>query len=467
MSKYNENALDLWKHLSWQTCYSNLYRLQGRVFKSMLLGDTRTVLQVQKLIVRSNSARFLAIREVTQLNASKKISGIDGKTSLSFTERFELNEYLRLNANNWKPQTLKSIPRLRKDGTTEFIKVATIADRTWQCLVRFTLEPIHEAQITPYSCSLRQSYSCFDLQKLLFLNLNAKAFGIQKRIVEVNLRECFGLVDHNLLMRKIIAPRGIKLGLFRTLNTGFVPSFSEHNSFSSTDLRSLLADITLTGIDRIHPCVRYEDTLIFLLKPSDNERIIMAKLNNFLLDLNFDVSLKRVRLTSTLNGFNFLGWFFRVCSSGNFRCTPSVENYKMFRKKVKHIVNNSNYGSKVKATKLSPLVKNWRFYHRFCNMEGSRNSLFYMQRRAFQVFNKEAKQDRYSSKKLLDKAFPTLRRVDHNIAITGLENSPYSGHLTYNVSMDDPSFRVNHNSRLFLLWPRHNKCIHCGIVTSG
>lgn len=467
MAQYNEKALDLWKHLSWQTCYYNLYRLQVRVFKSMLLGDIRTVLQVQKLILRSNSARFLAIREVTQLNASKKIAGIDGKTSLSFTERFELSEYLRLNANNWKPQALKSIPRLRKDGTTEFIKIATIADRTWQCLIKFTLEPVHEAQITPYSCSFRQSYSYFDLQKLLFLNLNAKAYGIQKQIVEVNLRGCFDQVDSNSLMRKVIAPRGIKLGLFRTLNTGFVPNFTEHDSPFNTDLNSLLADISLNGIDVLHPCVRYADTLIFLLKPLDNERVIMEKLNNFLLDLNFDVSRKQVRLTSTLTGFNFLGWFFRVCSNGNFRCTPSVENYKMFRKKVKHIVNNSNYGSKVKATKLSPLVKSWRFYHKFCNMDGSRNSLFYMQRRAFQVFNKESKQDRYSSKKLLDKAFPSLRSFDSNVVTANLDNTFYSGHLIYNVYVDDPNFCINRSRRLFHLWPRHNSCIHCGIVAQG
>lgn len=465
MVQYNEKALDLWKHLSWQTCYCNLHRLQSRAFKSMLLGDIRTVLQVQKLIVRSNSARFLAIREVTQLNTSNKISGIDGKTSLSFTERFELNEYLRLNAINWKPQTFKNIPRLRKDGTTEFIKVATIADRTWQCLVRFTLEPVYEAQITPYSCSFRHSYSYFDLQKLLFLNLNKKAYGVQKRIVEVDLGGCFTMVNHNSLMRKVIAPRGIKLGLFRTLNTGLTPKFPEKNSSLSTDLSSLLADVILSGIDLIHPSVRYADTLIFILKPLDDERIIMTKLNNFLLDLKFNVSLKRVKLASTLTGFTFLGWFFRVCSNGNFRCTPSVENYKTFRKKVKHIVNNSNYGSKVKATKLSPLVKNWRFYHKFCNMEGSRNSLFYMQRRAFQVFNKEAKQDRYSSKKLLDKAFPTLRKFDTRVSLTNIENSPYSGHLIYNVYIDAPNFCTIRNRKLSPLWPRHGSCVHCGIVT--
>jgi hypothetical protein len=63
-----------------------------------------------------------------------------------------------------------------------------------------------------------------------------------------------------------------------------------------------------------------------------------------------------------------------------------VDNFKAFRKKVKHIVNNSNYGSKVKAEKLAPLVRGWRQYHKFCKMDGARNSLWHINHRAWKVF---------------------------------------------------------------------------------
>nr|AST09028.1 ycf13 [Eutreptiella pomquetensis] len=462
MVKYNKKSLDLWKYLSWETCSYNLYRLQNRMFKSLVLGDIRTVLQVQKLIMRSNSARFLAIREVTQVNVDKKISGIDGKISLTFTERFELNEYLRLNANNWKPQVLKMIPNLRKDGTTKFLKVATIADRTWQCLIIFMLEPLYQAQVRPYICGVSSPYSYFELQKFLFINLNVKAHGIQKRVLEVNLTGCFHSINLGLLMHKAIAPRGVKLGLYRTLQIGFTPEFSKDIFLSRLGLNSLLSDIALNGIESIHPCIRYADTVIFILKPLDSGKVIVEKLNSFLINIGLDISCKKVKFLSSLMGFNFLGWHFRVFSNGNFRCTPSVENYKTFKRKIKHIVNNSNYGSFIKATKLSPIVKNWRFYHKFCNMEGSRNSLFYMQRRAFKVFNKEAKQDRYSSKKLLDKAFPTLRKFDEEIFKTILESSSYHGHLKLKINSTDGHFSQGRDK--FLLRVQNHRCIHCGVM---
>ncbi len=118
-------------------------------------------------------------------------------------------------------------------------------------------------------------------------------------------------------------------------------------------------------------------------------------------------------------------------SNGKFRCVPSVDNFKAFRQKVKNIVNNSNYGAKEKAEKLAPIVRGWRNYHRFCKMDGSRNSLYFIETRAFKVFNKETKQNRYTSKTLLDKAFPAVPYSENkHINVKG-NKSPFDGDLTY------------------------------------
>jgi len=98
-------------------------------------------LSLQKLILRSLAARMLAIRQVTQLNAGKKTAGVDGKASLSFKERIQLSEELKRHLNNWDHQKLREIPIPKKDGKTRTLKVPTIADRAWQCLVKYALEP--------------------------------------------------------------------------------------------------------------------------------------------------------------------------------------------------------------------------------------------------------------------------------------------------------------------------------------
>lgn len=135
------NTSESWKNLPWKKFRRNLFRLQRRVFKAVQAGDKRKARSLQKLIMKSLAARFLAIRQVTQLNAGKKTAGIDGKASLSFEERFTLSDTLKSNINTWKHQGLREIPIPKKDGTTRTLKVPTIADRAWQCIAKFALEP--------------------------------------------------------------------------------------------------------------------------------------------------------------------------------------------------------------------------------------------------------------------------------------------------------------------------------------
>jgi retron-type reverse transcriptase len=115
-----------WRKLPWKKFRKNLFRLQKRVYKAVRVGDMRKARSLQKLILKSQAARYLAIRQVTQLNAGKKTAGVDGKIALKFHERFELETQLRLNATNWKHQGLREIPIPKKDGTTRTLKVPTV-----------------------------------------------------------------------------------------------------------------------------------------------------------------------------------------------------------------------------------------------------------------------------------------------------------------------------------------------------
>jgi retron-type reverse transcriptase len=163
--------------------------------------------------------------------------------------------------------------------------------------------------------------------------------------------------------------------------------------------------------------------MVIILRPQDDAEEILNRISQFLAERGLKVSEKKTKLTATKDGFDFLGWHFKVQSNEKFRCVPSVDNFKAFRKKVKHIVNNSNYGAIVKAEKLAPIVRGWRNYHRFCKMDGSRFSLWHMNNRAFKVFNKETKQNKHSSKILIDKAFPAVPHSENKyINVKGINH---------------------------------------------
>ena len=384
-----------------------------------------------RLVLKSTAARLLAVRQVTQLNAGKKTAGIDGKASLSFEERFVLSKQLKQPINTWKHQPIREIPIPKKDGLTRILKVPTIADRAWQCLVKYALEPAHEATFHARSYGFRAGRSAHDAQKDLFLNLRSNSNGIEKRVIELDIEKCFDRINHKSIMERLIAPQGIKLGIFRCLKAGVNPEFPEQGTPQGGVVSPLLANIALNGIEDIHQSVRYADDMVIVLKPKDNADEILGKISQFLAERGMNVSAKKTRITATTDGFDFLGWNFRVQKNGKFRTVPSADNFKAFRQKVKHIVNNSNYSATVKAEKLAPVVRGWRNYHRFCKMDGSKNSLYHIETRAFRVFNKEPKQTRYSSKKLLDKAFPAVPYSENkHIKVRG-EQSPFDGDIIY------------------------------------
>ncbi len=391
MVRHSEIASELWKNLPWKKFRRDLFRLQKRVYKAVSVGDKRKAKYLQKLILKSRTTRYLAIRQVTQLNAGKKTAGVDGKASLTFEERFTLSGILKENVNTWKHNKLREIPIPKKDGTMRMLKVPTIADRGWQCLAKYALEPAHEATFHARSYGFRTGRSAHNAQKHLFDNLRSKSNGIDKRVIELDIEKCFDQINHSSIMDKLIAPLGIKTGIFRCLKAGVKPGFPEQGTPQGGVVSPLLANIALNGIEEIHHSVRYADDMVYILKPQDDSELILERISRFLAEQGLKVSEKKTRLTATTDGFDFLGWHFKVQSNGKFRCVPSVDNFKAFRQKVKHIVNNSNYGAKEKAEKLAPIVRGWRNYHRSCKMDGSRNSLYFIQNRAFKVFNKEAR----------------------------------------------------------------------------
>ena len=139
----NQISSESWEFLPWKKFQTNLFRLHSssvessssrRYAESKVIAKANSPFPSSKILAAafeweaSHSKRALAIRQVTQLNNGRKTAGVDGKLALTFKERFELEEELRLKANDWKHKGLREIPIPKKDGTKRILKVPTISD---------------------------------------------------------------------------------------------------------------------------------------------------------------------------------------------------------------------------------------------------------------------------------------------------------------------------------------------------
>jgi len=154
MSKtLNKNQTVEWKDLNWRKLEKVTFKLQKRIFQASERGDVKAVRKLQKTLIRSWSAKCIAVRRVTQDNQGKNTAGVDGVKSLSPGKRMALVGNLKL-TNKVKPTRRVSIP---KPGTTETrpLGIPTINDRALQALVKLTLEPEWEAKFEPNSYGFR------------------------------------------------------------------------------------------------------------------------------------------------------------------------------------------------------------------------------------------------------------------------------------------------------------------------
>lgn len=434
-------ASEMWLELPWKKFQKETFRLQRRIFEASRREDWVTTFNLQKLLFSSYSARMIAIRQVIQLNSGKNTAGIDGKTSLTNLERFTLERKLYYEAKRWKHQGLRQVPIPKSDfylqkskskgksGRVRMLKIPTISDRAWQCLVKLALEPAHEAWFNKRSYGFRPGRCTHDVQRFLFANLNSRANGSSKRIIELDIEKCFDRISHQSILKKAIAPQRIKKRLEVCLKTGVDPEYPEQGTPQGGVISPLLANILLNGIEDIHTSVRYADDMVIILKPEDDEKDILNKISNFLSKNGMNVNNKKTKVSTTQLGFDFLGWNFRVTSENKFISTPSKDNHRNLKMKLNEIIKNSAYGVDKLVKHTSTIVRGWRNYHKHCDM--SKHNLWHLNHKTWKRLIKQPSVNRKKADTLVRKAFPpTAWSVNRFVMVKG-NKSPFDGDLIY------------------------------------
>jgi len=324
-----------WELLPWETIEKQVFKLQKRIYQASLRGDAKTVHNLQKLLMKSWSAKCLAVRRVTQDNRGKKTAGIDGVKSVHPKQRLRL-------VNDLKPES-KARPVRRvwipKPGTDEKrgLGIPIMYDRALQALVKLALEPEWEARFEPNSYGFRPGRSCHDAIQAIFTNINHK----DKYVLDADIAKCFDRISHSALLEKLNTTPTMRRLIKAWLKAGVM----DRETLFPTDegvpqggvISPLLANVALHGLETAireafpesrtingkqirnwkPTVIRYADD--FLILHQDKRVIEEAKRLAALWLQNMGLELKpsKTRITHTLHecegnvGFNFLAFHVR------------------------------------------------------------------------------------------------------------------------------------------------------------
>lgn len=467
------NPSDKWKTIPWRKLRKIVFRLQVRIFKAQKNGNLRLVRKLQKLLLSSKAAKLLAIRQVTQLNTGRKTAGVDGKKALEAAQRLALFDVLAKNWKQWKHLPLKRVWIPKSDGTKRGLGIPTIADRAYQCLLKYALEPAAEAMFNAHSYGFRAGRSCQDVQQGIFNNLSSN--GLTKRVLELDIQKCFDAIDHKFIMRSIQLPRAAKIGLFRAIKAGVKGEFlsSESGTPQGGTISPLLANIALHGLENVGHQVRYKvinggreidainglryaDDVVFILKPKDDVKALREAIDQFLAIRGLKVKEAKTKLVQSTEGFDFLGWTFAVRPNNKIISTPSQKSEKAIKAKVKEVMRDSRFTLEQRISKCGSVIRGWRNYHKCCDMDG--HNLWSISHWTWKFIRKQGRYDRRQTDKVIERAFPKVKwKVNSFVKVRG-DKSPFDGDMIYWSRRENANY---YGKTVELLSRQKHTCTHC------
>lgn len=465
---------DEWRVLPWKEFQKNLFRLQHRIFKAAKNGDFNTVKNLQSLLVGSKSAKYLAVRQVTQLNVGKKTAGVDGAKSLTPRERLQLVNDLA-SMKGWKHQKLRRVFIPKSNGKQRPLGIPTIQDRAMQCLVKYALEPVYESYASDGSYGFRPGHSTWDVQNRLFQNLKSNCNGYLKTILELDIEGCFDNINHDVLLSLVTLPGVAKKFLRSALRAGVLRERDKTlvGTPQGGVISPLLCNIALHGVEDLNNVkirgqkfqrgLRYADDMVFIVMPGECGKTLLMKVKDFLQSRGLKASEAKTRLVSPIEGFDFLGWRFQVkAKNKKFVCYPSSKNRKQMILKFKSVLKDSRYKIVDRLKRAKIIYRGWWNYHQFSDM--NQVNLWSIRYWTFRYLRKSTK---LSSQEIISYLDPIFNghsyRVNRHSAVRG-DKSVYDGDFVY---------WSKKNSQMYMgplataLRRQGYRCQSCGLRFSG
>ena len=194
-----ERGQTAWSDIDWAATEAAVRRLQDRIYRAAAAGNRGQVKNLQKLLVRSLSAKRLAVRRVTQQNAGRNTPGVDGVVCRTPESRTRLTADLNLKGHRSQPVRRVYIPK--SDGRTRPLGIPTIRDRALQMLVKLALEPEWETRFETNSYGFRPGRCTMDA--ITALHATLAPAGASGWLLDGDISGCFDNIGHEPLLARL------------------------------------------------------------------------------------------------------------------------------------------------------------------------------------------------------------------------------------------------------------------------
>lgn len=339
-----------------------------------------------------------------KVKANRGSGGIDGQSLEEFEQGLEehlgrLHEELRTDRYRPLPVKRVEIPKAGKPGETRPLGIPAVYDRVCQQALLNRLEPIFEPLFDDSSFGYRPGRSAKAALRKVWREIEAGA----EWIVDADLRDYFGAIDHEKLMTLVaqrVADGRVLTLIEQMLTAGYLERGRLFPTSQGTPqggvVSPLLSNILLTPFDqemrrRGYQLTRYADDWVVTCRSRREAEVALGIAERILGTLGVQVNRQKTQIVHVRHGFAFLGYKIKRGSrrlrlpeakirsgarSGDLYAYPTQKSVDRFKDSIRRKTRRRIPLSTAELIReLNPVIRGWGEYYKRAHVRRLFNQL--------------------------------------------------------------------------------------------